>query len=56
MDEGGVQKEFFQLVVREMFDPKYGKCIPYIFIRLVEVNYLTPFFANGISKILKACL
>ncbi|RUS18716.1 hypothetical protein BC937DRAFT_88420 [Endogone sp. FLAS-F59071] len=24
VDEGGVQKEFFQLVVREMFDPKYG--------------------------------
>ncbi|RKP35922.1 hypothetical protein BJ085DRAFT_15729, partial [Dimargaris cristalligena] len=24
IDEGGVQKEFFQLVVREMFDAKYG--------------------------------
>ncbi|CAG8450723.1 5254_t:CDS:10 [Paraglomus occultum] len=24
VDEGGVQKEFFQLVVREMFDQKYG--------------------------------
>ncbi|KAJ9077981.1 hypothetical protein DSO57_1011273 [Entomophthora muscae] len=24
VDEGGVQKEFFQLLVREMFDPKYG--------------------------------
>ncbi|OAE26105.1 hypothetical protein AXG93_4022s1170 [Marchantia polymorpha subsp. ruderalis] len=24
VDEGGVQKEFFQLVVREVFDPKYG--------------------------------
>ncbi|ORY03884.1 HECT-domain-containing protein [Basidiobolus meristosporus CBS 931.73] len=24
VDEGGVQKEFFQLVVSEMFDPKYG--------------------------------
>lgn len=24
VDEGGVQKEFFQLVVREIFDPKYG--------------------------------
>ena len=24
VDEGGVQKEFFQLVVREMFEPKYG--------------------------------
>jgi ubiquitin-protein ligase E3 A len=24
VDEGGVQKEFFQLLVREMFDEKYG--------------------------------
>ncbi|KAI8064795.1 uncharacterized protein B0P05DRAFT_476221 [Gilbertella persicaria] len=24
VDEGGVQKEFFQLIVREVFDPKYG--------------------------------
>jgi ubiquitin-protein ligase E3 A len=24
VDEGGVQKEFFQLVVREIFDTKYG--------------------------------
>ena len=24
VEEGGVQKEFFQLFVREMFDPKYG--------------------------------
>lgn len=24
VDEGGVQKEFFQLIVREIFDSKYG--------------------------------
>eukprot|EP01112_Ceratiomyxa_fruticulosa_P021097 TRINITY_DN7344_c0_g3_i1.p1 TRINITY_DN7344_c0_g3~~TRINITY_DN7344_c0_g3_i1.p1 ORF type:complete len:862 (-),score=233.51 TRINITY_DN7344_c0_g3_i1:347-2932(-) len=24
VDQGGVQKEFFQLIVREIFDPKYG--------------------------------
>eukprot|EP01087_Luapelamoeba_hula_P014211 TRINITY_DN4127_c1_g1_i1.p1 TRINITY_DN4127_c1_g1~~TRINITY_DN4127_c1_g1_i1.p1 ORF type:complete len:793 (-),score=133.70 TRINITY_DN4127_c1_g1_i1:201-2579(-) len=24
LDEGGVQKEFFQLILREIFDPKYG--------------------------------
>ncbi|KAF7722836.1 putative E3 ubiquitin-protein ligase HTD2 [Apophysomyces ossiformis] len=24
VDEGGVQKEFFHLIVRELFDPKYG--------------------------------
>ena len=24
VDEGGIQKEFFQLLVRELFDPKYG--------------------------------
>ncbi len=24
IDEGGVQKEWFQLVVRDIFDPKYG--------------------------------
>eukprot|EP01134_Creolimax_fragrantissima_P000658 CFRG0658T1 len=24
VDEGGVQKEFFQLVIRDIFDPKYG--------------------------------
>lgn len=24
IDEGGVQKEFFQLLVRDIFDPKYG--------------------------------
>ncbi|KAI9498288.1 hypothetical protein BDB00DRAFT_755039 [Zychaea mexicana] len=27
VDEGGVQKEFFQLVIRELFDPKYGMFI-----------------------------
>lgn len=25
IDEGGVQKEFFQLAMRELIDPKYGK-------------------------------
>ena len=29
VDEGGVQKEFFQLVIRELFDPKYGKYSSY---------------------------
>ena len=24
LDEGGVQKEFFQIVIRDLFDPKYG--------------------------------
>lgn len=24
IDEGGVQKEFFQLAMRELIDPKYG--------------------------------
>lgn len=24
IDEGGVQKEFFQLIVRQMFDLNYG--------------------------------
>ena len=24
VDEGGVQKEFFQLVVRSVFNPEYG--------------------------------
>lgn len=24
IDEGGVQKEFFQLILRDLFDPKYG--------------------------------
>lgn len=24
VDEGGVQKEFFQLVVKNIFDPEYG--------------------------------
>lgn len=24
VDEGGVQKEFFQLLIRELFDPNYG--------------------------------
>eukprot|EP01091_Cochliopodium_minus_P009951 TRINITY_DN2563_c0_g1_i3.p1 TRINITY_DN2563_c0_g1~~TRINITY_DN2563_c0_g1_i3.p1 ORF type:complete len:558 (-),score=144.45 TRINITY_DN2563_c0_g1_i3:111-1784(-) len=27
IDEGGVQKEFFQLVIREIFDPKFGMFI-----------------------------
>lgn len=25
VDEGGLQKEFFQLAIREIFHPKYGK-------------------------------
>jgi len=24
VDEGGVKKEFFQLIIKEMFDLKYG--------------------------------
>ena len=26
VDEGGLQKEFFQLLVEKLFDPVYGKC------------------------------
>ncbi len=27
IDEGGVQKEWFQLIIREIFDPKYGELV-----------------------------
>jgi hypothetical protein len=30
VDEGGVQKEFFQLVVREVFDPKVPTILSYL--------------------------
>jgi hypothetical protein len=40
VDEGGVQKEFFQLVVRELFDANYA-----IFTKNTESNlfWFTPF-------------
>ena len=25
IDEGGLQKEFFQLIIEKLFDPMYGK-------------------------------
>lgn len=25
VDEGGLQKEFFQLIIEKLFDPMYGK-------------------------------
>ena len=49
IDEGGVSKEFFQLIVEEIFNPDYGECkifavIYVIFIDeerlLVSINYL----------------
>ncbi len=27
IDQGGVQKEFFQLIVEEIFDPKFGETV-----------------------------
>ena len=29
IDEGGVSKEFFQLVVEQIFNPDYGKHLSY---------------------------
>ena len=26
IDEGGLQKEFFQLIIEKLFDPVYGEC------------------------------
>ncbi|KAI9478074.1 MAG: hypothetical protein EXX96DRAFT_619024 [Benjaminiella poitrasii] len=42
VDEGGVQKEFFQLIVREIFDPKYG------LFTFNEESRLCWFSSNGI--------
>lgn len=33
-DEGGVAKEFFQLVVREIFDPNYGLVFLFLFFNI----------------------
>lgn len=30
IDEGGVSKEFFQLVIEELFNPNFGKYVIYI--------------------------
>ena len=27
IDEGGLQKEFFQLIVEKLFDPMHGVCV-----------------------------
>ena len=35
IDEGGVSKEFFQLVVEEIFNPDIGG---YIFLSLISLN------------------
>lgn len=32
VDEGGVSKEFFHLIVEELFNPDYGKYISITFI------------------------
>lgn len=31
IDEGGVSKEFFQLIVEEIFNPDYGKCQNFLY-------------------------
>lgn len=36
VDEGGVQKEFFQIMTRQLFDPNYGK---------IEFFFLLSFFS-----------
>ena len=33
LDEGGLQKELFQLLIEQLLDPMYGKCI------LLHVQY-----------------
>lgn len=39
VDEGGVSKEFFQLVVEEIFNPDIGKCL---FCSVVLRHYSCP--------------
>eukprot|EP01114_Cavostelium_apophysatum_P016184 TRINITY_DN4550_c2_g1_i1.p1 TRINITY_DN4550_c2_g1~~TRINITY_DN4550_c2_g1_i1.p1 ORF type:complete len:715 (-),score=172.56 TRINITY_DN4550_c2_g1_i1:46-2190(-) len=44
IDEGGVQKEWFQLIVREIFDPKYGMFIDDPDTRTYWFNHLSSDF------------
>ncbi|RUS35430.1 hypothetical protein BC938DRAFT_483803 [Jimgerdemannia flammicorona] len=41
VDEGGVQKEFFQLVIREMFDPKYGEFLETGILDIIHLSYFS---------------
>lgn len=48
MDEGGISKEFFQLIVEEIFNPDYGTSSSLItFNSKKEFVYLLDFFFNG---------
>lgn len=39
IDEGGVKKEFFLLLVRQLFDPNYGM-FKYLEVSFDYLNYL----------------
>lgn len=45
MDEGGVSKEFFQLVVEEIFNPDFGK----LFVNLYNLKYYQQMIGNRAS-------
>lgn len=40
IDEGGVSKEFFQLIVEEIFNPDYGKLFFNVIIVLIIIQYI----------------
>ena len=40
IDEGGVQKEFFQLCIKELFDPMYGTYFLFIIIIIIIIIFI----------------
>lgn len=59
MDAGGVQKEFFQLIVREIFNPDFGMFVmdkdtrSYWFSPLSQVRVLLCLCAGRVSDVTK---
>ena len=50
IDEGGVSKEFFQLVVEQIFNPDYGKYNFYDFLLQRIIAPLKNSFLNYVSE------
>lgn len=48
IDEGGVSKEFFQLVVEEIFNPDFGKDIKN---NNVDDNYNCNLFTSSVAQL-----
>ena len=48
LDEGGLQKEFFQLLTEQLLDPMYGECCKYMYVVCVHARVLRVWCHRGV--------